>query len=164
LGYTRGIVRTLFVIVSYTIALLLTLAISPWVMSLIIKWFNADKMFALIFGSIGTMLILILLFHWMFKSIEKYLRKSKLGAFSKSIGGVVMMLVAMIVYSILIWAIVQFGWIGEKTTSKSYSYPVLSQVAHRMRSFAEEFRPLFRRYWDLMDQTFQEGKEKPVQQ
>jgi hypothetical protein len=164
LGYTKGLVRVLFVIVFYAIALLLTLALSPWIMDLIIRWFNADKMFALIFGSIFTMIIFILLLHWMLKSVEKYLKKSKLGAYSKSFGGVVMMLVSMVVYSFLIWAIVQFGWIGPNVKTKSYSYPILEQVPMKTKSFIVEFKPLFSRYWELMEKTMHEDKAPPANQ
>jgi hypothetical protein len=77
LGYTKGLGQVLFVVVFYTIALLLTLALSPWIMDLIIRWFKADRMFALIFGSIFTMIILVFLLHWMLKSVEKYLKKKQ---------------------------------------------------------------------------------------
>jgi uncharacterized membrane protein required for colicin V production len=162
LGYTKGIVRTLFFVVFYTIALLLTLAISPWVMDLSIRWFNADKMFALIFGTIITLVILIFLLHWMLKSVEKYLKKSKLGAYSKSFGGVIMMVVSMLVYSFLIWAIVQFGWIGTEVKTKSYSYPIIEKVPVSTQNFMAEFKPLFRRYWELMEKTMHEGNTPPA--
>jgi uncharacterized membrane protein required for colicin V production len=164
LGYTKGLVRTLFFVVFYTIALLLTLALSPWMMDLIIRWFNADKMFALIFGTIFTMVILVVLLHWMLKSVEKYLKKSRFGAYSKSFGGVVMMLVAMTVYSFLIWAIVGFGWMNITVKNKSYAYPVLEQVPIKTKSFIEEFKPLFSRYWDLMEKTVHEGDSPPANQ
>ncbi len=164
LGYTKGIVRTLFSIVFYAIAFLLTLAVSPWVMGLIIRWFGAEKMFALVFGTIFTMVLLVFLLHWLLKSVANYLKKSKLGALSKSFGGVVMMLVSMVVYSYVIWAIVQFGWIGPEAKTKSYAYPLLEQVPVKTKTFIEEFRPLFRRYWDLMEKTLNEGDPSPANQ
>lgn len=157
LGYTKGIVRTLFAVVFYAIAVLLTLALSPWIMNLFIWAFKADRTFALIFGTIFTLVILIFLLHWMLKSVEKYLKKSRLGAYSKSLGGVVLMIVSMITFSFLIWSIVQVGWIGTTTKEKSYSYAILEQVPIRTGSFMAEFKPLFRRYWELMDKTMKEG-------
>lgn len=157
LGYSKGIVRILFVIVLYAIALLLTLALSPWIMDFMIWAFKADRTFALIFGTIFTMLILILLLHWLLKSVEKYLKKSKMGAYSKSLGGVVMMIVSMFLYSFLLWGIVQFNGNNTNTTSKSYSYSVLEKIPVGTNSFFAEFKPLFRRYWELMDKTMKEG-------
>jgi|GEM_PF-1270370 len=164
LGYTKGLVRVLFFVVFYAIALLLTLALSPLIMDLMIRWFKADKTFALIFGTIFTMIILILLLHWMLKSVEKYLKKSRFGAYSKSFGGVVMMLVSMTVYSFLIWMVVQFGWMGDTTKTKSYSYPVVEQVPVKTKSFLLEFKPLFSRYWELMEKTMHEGNTTPATQ
>jgi len=162
LGYTKGIVRTLFFVVLYTIAVLLTLALSPLVMDLSIRWFKAGKVFALIFGTIFTLLILIFLLHWLLKSVEKYLTKSKLGAYSKSFGGVIMMLVSMLVFSFLVWGIVQFGWIGTEVKTKSYSYPIVEKVPVGTKNFLEEFKPLFRRYWELMDKTMHEENSMPT--
>ena len=162
LGYTKGIVRTLFFVVLYTIAVLLTLALSPLVMDLSVRWFKAGKVFALIFGTILTLLILIFLLHWLLKSVEKYLTKSKLGAYSKSFGGVIMMLVSMVVFSFLIWGIVQFGWIGTEVKTKSYSYPIVEKVPVSTKNFLAEFKPLFRRYWELMDKTMHEGNTPPT--
>jgi len=162
LGYTKGIVRTLLFVVLYTIALLLALTLSHLVMDLSIRWFNADKVFALIFGTIFTLLVLIFLLHWLLKSVEKYLTKSRLGAYSKSFGGVIMMLVSVVVYSFLIWGIVQFGWIGTEVKAKSYSYPIVEKVPVSTKNFFSEFKPLFRRYWELMEKTMNEGNTPPT--
>jgi hypothetical protein len=91
------------------------------------------------------------------KSVEKYLKKSRLGAYSKSLGGVVLMFVSMLVYSFLIWSTVQFGWIGPTIKERSYSYSILEQIPVRTGSFFTEFKPLFSRYWELMDKTMKEG-------
>jgi hypothetical protein len=74
-------VRILFFIVFYAIAFLLTLALSPWIMNLMIWAFKADPTFALIFGTIFTLIILIFLLHWLLKSVEKQIKKSRMGAY-----------------------------------------------------------------------------------
>ena len=119
--------------------------------------FKADRTFALIFGTIFTMLILIFLLHWMLKSVEKYLKKSKMGAYSKALGGVVMMIFSMLVFSFLLWGFVQYNWISSNARSKSYSYGVLEKIPVGTSSFLAEFKPLFRLYWELMDKTMKEG-------
>lgn len=157
LGYTKGIVRILFFVVFYAIAILLTLALSPLIMNLMIWAFKADPTFALIFGTIFTLLILIFLLHWLLKSVEKYIKKSRMGAYSKSLGGVVMMIISMFVFSFLLWTAVHYNWVGSNTKEKSYSYPVLEKIPTGTGSFLAEFKPLFRRYWELMDNTMKEG-------
>jgi hypothetical protein len=48
--------------------------------------------------------------------------------------------------------------------TKSYSYPVLEQVPIKTKSFIAEFKPLFRRYWELMEKTMHEGNTPPANQ
>ena len=156
LGYTKGLVRTLLSVACYILALILTLAISPYVMDLIIRWFKADKVFALIFGTLFVMIILIFLINWLLKSSERRLQKTRLGSFSKTFGGILMMFVGMVTCSYLVYALVQLDWIGSKTKEKSYTYPVLEQVPVKTRAVITTFKPVFSRYWDLMEETIDE--------
>ncbi len=158
LGYAKGLARTLFNIAGYTIALFVTLWITPSVMSLMIRWFGAGKMFALVFGTLLCLILLILLITWLLRSVETYLKNSKFGSASKVGGGIVMMLVGIIVYGFVFWLITQFGWIGPKTTVKSYTYSVVSKIPTETGAFIGQFKPLFRRYWELTQQTIEESK------
>lgn len=73
-----------------------------------------------------------------------------------------MLLATVVVFSFLANFVVQLGWVGEKTTATSYTYSTLSRIPAYTKSIAAEFRPLFGRYWDLMENTYREGKAKPV--
>lgn len=160
LGYTRGLIRTLFSVACYFIALILTLILSPYMMDLIIKVFKAGKVFALIFGTIFVMIVLIFLINWALKSVENYLKRTRIGAAGKMIGGILMMLLSMMVCAYFVYALVQLDWIGDKAKEKSHSYPVLEQVPVKTRVVISELKPFFRRYWELMENTIAEEKEK----
>ena len=75
LGYTKGIVRTLVMVAAYTVAVLVTLKISPWLMEFLVKTFPIGKVFALIFGTIASLVSLIFVVHWVAKKIDTSFQK-----------------------------------------------------------------------------------------
>jgi uncharacterized membrane protein required for colicin V production len=159
-GYTRGVLSTLILVPAYFIALLVTLKISPWLMDFVTGSFNIGKMFALIFGTIAILVTLIFLIHWLFRRGETSFKKGKLSGSSKILGGIVMLLVGMLFYSMVLWPLNQFGMIGQKSKETSITYKTIEAVPVKADVMIKKFQPVFKRYWELMEQIIQENKEK----
>ena len=157
-GYTKGIVSTLFSILGYIIALLITLKISPWFTDFLISSFNIEKMFALVFGTLFILIVLIFLIRALLKKVTTYLEQSKVSAANKVFAGLIMVCMGILFFSLVLWPINQFGMIGEQAKKSSISYETVEAIPGKARSFIEKFKPLFNRYWELMQQTIDEGK------
>lgn len=158
LGYTKGVVRTLVMVAAYTVAVLVTLKISPWLMEFLTNTFPIGKVFALIFGTIGILVSLIFLIHWVAKKLDTSFQKGKLSGSDKIFGGIIMLVVGVLFYSMLLWPINQFGMIGEKSKASSFTYKTLETIPLKTRTFVEGFKPLFRQFWELMEETIQEAQ------
>jgi len=158
LGYVRGIIRTLIMIPAYIGALLLTLKISPWFAGFLSSTFSIDKLFALIFGPLGLLFLFFFLIPYIPKRISSSLKKGNLTTPNKIFGGLIMTALAILFYSLLLWPINQFGMIGSKAKETSMSYSTLVSIPEKSRSFFEKFKPLFSRYWQLMEETIDESK------
>jgi membrane protein required for colicin V production len=161
LGYTKGVVRTLVMVAAYTVAVLVTLKISPWLMEFLSKTLPIGKVFALIFGTIAILVSLIFLIHWIAKKVDTSFQKGKLSGSDKIIGGVIMLIVGVLFYSMLLWPINQFNMIGEKAKASSMSYKTLETIPLKTRTFVEGFKPLFNHFWEVMENTIQEAQTKP---
>ncbi len=160
LGYTKGVVRTLVMVAAYSVAVLVTLKISPWLMEFLTKTFPIGKVFALIFGTIAILVTLIFLIHWVAKKIDTSFQKGKLSGSDKIIGGIIMLIVGVLFYSMVLWPINQFDMIGEKSKASSISYTTLETIPLKTRTFVEGFKPLFSHFWELMEETIQEAQKK----
>jgi membrane protein required for colicin V production len=160
LGYTKGVVRTLVMVAAYTVAVLVTLKISPWLMEFLSKTLPIGKVFALIFGTIAILVSLIFLIHWIAKKLDTSFQKGKLSGSDKIIGGVIMLIVGVLFYSMLLWPINQFNMIGEKSKASSMSYKTLETIPLKTRTFVEGFKPLFNHFWEVMEDTIQEAQTK----
>jgi uncharacterized membrane protein required for colicin V production len=156
-GYTKGIVSTLFSILGYIIALLITLKISPWFTDFLVSSFKMEKMFALIFGTLALLLLFIFLIRLLLRKVTMYLEKSKISAANKVIAGLIMACMGILFFSLVLWPMNQFGILNENAKTTSISYHVLEGIPDKMRTVIEKLKPLFNRYWDLMQQTIQEG-------
>jgi membrane protein required for colicin V production len=158
LGYVRGIIRSLLMVVAYIAALLLTLKISPWFSEFLSSTLPMGKMFALIFGTIGLLLVFIFFIHFIAKRVNTSFKKGNLTKPNKIIGGIIMTCLAVLFFSLLLWPVNQFGWIGDKSKETSITYSTLVSIPDKSRTFIQKFKPLFSRYWQLMEQTIEESK------
>lgn len=160
LGFVRGVFRSLVLIVAYLAAFVMTLIIAPWLAGFLSDTLPMGKLFALIFGTIGLLVLLIFLIHYIVRRVSKSHRKGNLTAANKIIGGVIMMMLAIFFYGLLLWPINQFGMIGQQTKEKSLTYTTLVSIPERSKTFIEKFKPIFHRYWQLMENTIEESKSK----
>lgn len=163
LGYTKGIVRTLIMVAAYTAAVMLTLKISPWLMDFLTGTFHMGKVFALIFGTIAILVLLIFLIHWAAKHIDASFKKGKLTGWDKILGGIIMLCVGIIFYSMVLWPINQFGMMGEKSKQSSISFKTLEAMPVKAKALAEAAKPLFSRFWQLMEETIRETSAEEKQ-
>ena len=159
-GYTKGIVSTLCSILGYIIALLITLKISPWFTDFLVSSFKIEKMFALIFGTLFLLLLFIFLIRLLLKKVTAYLEQSKISAANKVIAGLIMAFMGILFFSLVLWPMNQFGILNPNIKATSVSYHMLEGIPDKMRTVIEKFKPLFNRYWELMQQTIEEGKTK----
>lgn len=158
LGYTKGIVATLFSILEWVVASLLTIALSPYLSGMLIRLFNMKPMLALLLGTFVFFLILIYLIKWLTKKMEASLKKGKLSGSTKILGGIVMMIVGILFYSVFIWLANYYGLINEKTEMASFTYKTLNVISSAMNSLVTDLKPVFQRYWELIQNSV--GKEK----
>jgi uncharacterized membrane protein required for colicin V production len=160
LGYAKGILGTLLNITTYIIALVLTLIISPWLANFLSDTFPMGKLFALIFGTIGVFILLSFIFYSLTKKLDARLTKRKRSKQSKVLGGIVMFLFSIIIYGLLLGTINQFNLIKEESKQTSITYPTLKPIPIYAGKLVETFKPVFKNYWEMMQETMQQSKSK----
>ncbi|MGB4849823.1 MAG: CvpA family protein [Saprospiraceae bacterium] len=153
LGYSKGIVATLFSVLEYIVAMLITLGFSPYLSGFLTDTLKLDRMVALILSTFVFFLATLFLIKWLTKKIEASLKKGKLSGSTKIMGGIVMMLVSVFVYSVLLWLINYYGLINEKIKLASFSYPTLEAIPATSKNLILDLKPIFQRYWELIQDS-----------
>ncbi len=150
LGYSKGIVATLFAVLEYIVAMLITLGFSPYLSGFLTGNLKMDRMVALILSTFVFFLATLFLIKWLTKKIEASLKKGKLSGSTKIMGGVLMLLVSVFVYSVLLWLVNYYGLINEKIKLASYTYPTLETIPATSKTLILDLKPIFQRYWELI--------------
>ena len=161
LGYTKGVVATLFSVLSYVVAMIITLVFSPWLSGLLIRTFHMNHLMALILGTLLFFIASIFLIIWLSKKIENFLKKGKLSGSNKILGGMVMLIVGIAFYSLVLWVINDLSLLNDKIKSTSISYPTLQAIPEKAGSFVLDFKHVFQRYWELLQESVKENKTSP---
>lgn len=150
MGYRKGLIRTLFSLLSFIVGLLLTLKLSPYAIEFLQSTFNLDGVLALIIGILLCFFLITGVIKWVGKSLEKMLKKAKLNVFNKIQGGVILTVLMIFVYSIIIWFLDQTQLISDTQRLESRTYDFLTTVPGKMQAFLNEFKPLFEKFWQLV--------------
>ena len=69
-----------------------------------------------------------------------------------------MLLTGIIFNSLILWLVNLSGLIHEKTKSSSMSYETLEAIPAKAKLVGEKFKPVFSRYWKLLEESTQEKK------
>ncbi len=90
--------------------------------------------------------------------MEDFLNKGKLSGSNKILGGLVMVIVGVVLYSLILWVISDFHLINEKIKSASITYPTLEAIPSKAGSFVLDFKHVFQRYWELIQESVNENQ------
>ena len=156
LGYTKGIVATLFSIITYILAMIAAFAFAPWLTTLLIRTMNMDHIIALAIGTLVFFFAALLLIRWLGKRLETYLKKRRSDRLTKILGGIVMMIVVIFFYTLILWWVNTFGLISEKMKLQSITYETLEVIPSKASVVVGEFKIIFKRYWELINELLKE--------
>ncbi len=156
LGFTKGAAGTLLQVTTYLIALVLTLIISPWLAKFISQTLPIGKLFALIFGTIGVFILLSFILYSLTKRLDNRFQKNNRTTPGRILGGIVMLLFCILLFGLLLGVINQFNAIKTETKESSYTYVYLQPIPAHAKTFVETFKPVFRNYWEMMEETIEE--------
>ncbi len=117
-----------------------------------------NHLMGLILGTLLFFIASIFLIKWLSKKVEDFLNKGKLSGSNKILGGLVMVIVGVVLYSLILWVISDFHLINEKIKSASITYPTLEAIPSKAGSFVLDFKHVFQRYWELIQESVNENQ------
>jgi membrane protein required for colicin V production len=95
LGYTKGIIKTVFGILSVLLGLLITLKFSHLAMQLMEKIINVDPRMNVILGFVLTFLLVLIAIRMLGQGLEKVLETAHINIINQLAGGAVSGLIAL---------------------------------------------------------------------
>lgn len=148
LGFTKGIIKTVFGILSILLALFASLKFSHLIIRLLDGFLDFDPRFNIIMGFVITFLLVMIAIRMIGHGLENVLETVHLNIFNKTAGGLSAGLMTLMVFSGLIWFLDQIKVISNSTKEDSYTYPVLKKMPEISREMIDGIKPVFHEFWD----------------
>jgi membrane protein required for colicin V production len=162
LGYTKGIIKSVFAILSIIIGLLATLKFSYFVIGILEKFLTIDPRWVIILGFILTFLLVLIGIRALGKLLEKVLQTAHINFINQLAGGVISTLIALIIYSSILGFLDRINLIKPELKLDSASYSILETIPEKSKSLVEASKPFFSEFWaKTQDAINKAEKNKP---
>ena len=161
LGYSKGILKTLFAILSIFIAVLLSFKFSPIAIEVIESFLKLGPQISLIVGFIICFFLIMFIVRFIGRKVEKLFKAVKLNFINKIMGGAMMTIIFIVSYASLLWFLNQTKLISESQKTQSVSYEILEPIPAKARGVANQLKPAFKGFWDKSMEAMEEPEDNP---
>lgn len=162
-GYSKGIIKTLFSVLSILLGIIAAMKLSPLTINAMESIFPNSPRLSYILGFLLTFLIVIVIIRFIGNKLESLLKAVKLNFFNKLSGGGITAIFFIILYSFALWFLNEARLITENQKDTSISYYALEPLPAQAREQFETIKPVFREFWDKTIETFDKAKEKGME-
>ena len=158
-GYTRGIIKTVFSLVSIFLGILAALKLSPIMIDLMGNMFKIHPGINFLLGFGLTFLLVLMLVRFVGKKLEDFLKLAHINVINKSAGAIVMGLILMVFYSYALFGINKLNLLSDNSKNSSITYGYLETLPNKTEKAMLKVKPLFEGFYDKITETFNSIKE-----
>ncbi len=155
MGYSRGIIKTIFTVLSFTIGLLASFKLAPAFTNFLEDLFNNNNPLMFIAGFLLSFIIVMMILRLISRGLEGILEKANINFINQLAGGALLGAGAILVYSIVLWFGDKSHMIDQSTKDESYTYVYTKEFPGQMRGIANQLKPVITDFWnealDFMD-------------
>jgi len=146
-GFSRGIIGTVFTVLSYVFGVLAAMKLSPSVTRLLEEQFYASP-FMFIAGFLLTFIGTMALLRLIGRSLEGVLKSVNINIVNQVMGGTLSAAFMILIFSVLMSFAEASKMVDDKTVQTSMSYPYVKQFPKQMKVVYEKAKPIFLTFWD----------------
>jgi len=155
MGYSRGIIKTVFTILSFTIGLLAAFKMAPAFTKFLEDLTKNTNPLMFIAGFLLSFIIMMVVLRLIARALEGLLKSANINFINQIIGGAVLGALAILVYSAMVWFADKSHMIDQNTKDTSLTYIYTKEFPGQMMVVGEQLKPIFTDFWnealDFMD-------------
>ena len=148
MGYSRGIIKTIFTILSFTIGLLAAFKMAPAFTRFLKDITQNDTPLMFIVGFLLSFIIMMVILRLISNGLEELLKSANINFINQIIGGAVLGAGAILVYSGLLWFADKSHMIDPQTKKTSITYNYTKEFPGQMQIVAAQLKPVFTDFWN----------------
>lgn len=157
-GYTRGIIKTVFSIVSILVGILAALALSPTAIDIVENIFHFHPALNFLLGFGLTFLLVMMLVRYVGKKLEDFLKLAHVNFVNKVTGAGIMGMILLVLYSYTLYGVDKIGVISQNSKDTSISYSFLNALPQHTESLMEKTMPFFTGFYNKVKETYSKIK------
>lgn len=149
LGFSRGIIKTVFTILSFLFGLIAAFKFAPAATEFLKTTFNSGNPLMFLAGFLLSFVLTMLLIRMAAKALEGVLKTANINIINQFLGGVLLAGVMVLVYSAILWFGVSAHIVDERQAKQeSMTYEYLINLPAQAGGVAQTVKPVFLEFWD----------------
>lgn len=160
LGYSKGIIKTVFTIISVVFGFMVAVRFAPPLTSFISRVFDSTNQWLFLLAFILIFVLTMLLIRLAAKGLENLFKTANINFINKIAGGVLTACLIVFVYSMLLWFVDRATLLPATSKEKSVTYTYLEAFPAEIRSFVDRLKPKAEKMWDKSVETLDKLEEK----
>jgi len=159
-GFSKGIIGTVFAIISILVGILAAMKLSELVIPVLEKAINLNPFIISIIAFALTFIISIALIRFIGKKIEDVFEFANINFINKILGGVALTLLFAILIGHGYKGLSNIDMITEEQREASVTYPILEPLPGITKPITDIFAPMVKTFWEKVGDTMEDIKDK----
>ncbi len=147
LGYSRGIIRTIFTIISVVFGLMMAFRFGPEATKMLESMFSENPLM-FIAGFLITFVLTMFVIRLIASFLEGALETANINFINQIIGGFFSSAIVILIYSILLWFADASHLIDQTTKDDSATYTYIEDFPPTVWKWGGKARPILEDFWD----------------
>ena len=164
LGFSRGIIRTVFTVLSYLFGLLAAFKFSPAATRFLETAFNNNNPLMFLAGFLLSFVLTMVLIRMLARGVEGLLKTANINIINQFAGGLLFAGIMVLLYSMILWFAERSTLVDQETRETSFTYDYLEHFPEQVWAGYAYLKPTFDEFWDesikFMDRIQENGLER----
>ena len=148
LGFSRGIIQTVFTILSVTFGLMAGFRFGPQMTKFLETVFNDNNALWFIAGFLLSFVLTMVFIRLLARGVEGILQSANINIINKVAGGILLAGIMILIYSMLLWFGEKSHLVDDTTKAQSLTYDYLEEFPTTVWALGERIKPTFVEFWD----------------
>lgn len=148
LGYSRGLIKTVFDTLSLIVGIVAALKLSPIVINILDGLLKMSPAITFILGIVLTFIGVMALIRFVGKKLEDLLSAVNINFVNKLAGGALQGIFFAYLLSLFLWLLSSIHLISPETQKASITYSALEPLPEKGKKVFTSLKPVFQGFWD----------------
>jgi membrane protein required for colicin V production len=163
LGYTRGLIKTVFDSLSLIVGIVAALKLSPITINILQSFLKISPAVTFLLGVVITFIGVLALIRFFGRKLEGMLEAININFINKIAGGTLQALFFAYLLSLSFWLLTTINVLSPEVRQASITYPALEPLPEKGKAVFASLKPVFKGFWDKTLEAMDSIKSKADQ-